>query len=96
VITEAAHLLRRTSDGVRALLSRIETGAIFVIEMGAGDVARIDSILAKYHDQRFDFADACLMHLAEREAIEQIFTLDQRHFSRFRTRTGAALELRPQ
>jgi uncharacterized protein len=55
----------------------------------------VAAILTRYADQHFDFADAVLMHLAERESIKTIFTTDQRHFGVYRTLTGTALEIRP-
>lgn len=36
------------------------------------------------------------MHLAEREEIEHVFTLDRRDFSAFRTASGKALTLLPE
>ena len=94
-ITEAAYLLKGTPDGVEALLSRIDIGKIEILPLAAEDVPQISGILSKYRDQGFDFSDACLMHLAEREGIDQIFTLDRRHFSVYRTAVGGALELLP-
>jgi predicted nucleic acid-binding protein len=55
----------------------------------------IADTLARYADQQFDFADAALMHLAERESIDAVFTVDQRHFSVYRTPAGRALTIRP-
>jgi predicted nucleic acid-binding protein len=95
VITEAAYLLRRTPDGVQALLSRVENGALRILDMAADDITAVRGILDKYQDQGFDLADVCLMHLSEREKIEHVFTLDRRHFLLFRTRDGASLELSP-
>jgi len=46
--------------------------------------------------QEFDLADACLMHLSDREAIPHVFTLDRRHFSVFRKNDGNALTLLPR
>lgn len=53
----------------------------------------VNRILTKYEDQAFDFADACVMHLAEREALNDVFTLDLNDFSKFRTSNGEALSL---
>jgi predicted nucleic acid-binding protein len=49
----------------------------------------------KYADQKLDLADATLMHLANRSGIDQVFTLDRRHFSIFRNRDGRALTIVP-
>jgi predicted nucleic acid-binding protein len=93
VITEAAYLLRSSWQGVSTLLAEVERRRLEILPLTAADVAPIAAILARFHDQGFDFADACLMHLAERERIERVFTLDRRHFSVFRTSNGDALTL---
>jgi len=53
----------------------------------------INSILAKYQDQAFQFADACLMHLAEREKIDTVFTLDRKDFGVYRNKDKKPLSL---
>ncbi|MCH8044383.1 MAG: PIN domain-containing protein [Planctomycetes bacterium] len=94
-ITEAAYLLRSSPTGVQMLLSRIERGLLDILPLTSDDIASIARILDGYRDQGFDFADGCLMHLAEREGIDYIFTLDRRHFSVFRKQNGDALTLLP-
>jgi uncharacterized protein len=53
------------------------------------------AILAKYKDMRIQLADAALVHLANREEIETIFTLDRRDFNLFRLSRGRKLRLIP-
>ena len=95
VITEAAYLLRNSQKGMTSLFSRIELGRIELIPLTADDVAGIRRVRDRFHDQGFDFADACLMHLAEREGIQHVFTLDRRHFGVFCTTAGEALTVLP-
>lgn len=94
-LTEAAYLLRDRVEAVQSLLDRVRRGRILLLSLDASDVADISAILSKYADQRFDLADASLMHLAEREGIHTVFTIDRRHFSAYRTRNGSALSLLP-
>jgi predicted nucleic acid-binding protein len=77
------------------LLSRIGNGLLQILPLTMADVMAVASILDTYDDQGFDFADACLMHLANREGIEHVFTIDRRHFSVFRPERGPALTLHP-
>jgi predicted nucleic acid-binding protein len=77
------------------LLSRLEIGVIELLELTAADVPAISAILTKYQDQGFDLADACLMHLADREGITHVFTIDRRHFSVFQAGGGRGLTLLP-
>jgi predicted nucleic acid-binding protein len=95
IVTEAAHLLKSRAEKVEKLLSRIREAKIRVLQLDAADVDGISSILMRYADQDFDFADASLMHLIEREGMETIFTVDHRHFSVFRTTKGQSLVLVP-
>ena len=95
VITEAAYLLRENAVAVKKLLGRIRLGKIGVLQLLPEDMEGVAAILDKYSDQKLDFADAALMHLAERESIASIFTVDQRHFSLFRTIQGNSLTIVP-
>jgi predicted nucleic acid-binding protein len=40
--------------------------------------------MRRYHDRPMDFADATLVHLAERESIATVFTIDHDDFETFR------------
>jgi len=96
VVAEAAYLLRRSGVSFDAVLTGIERGHLELLPLGPADIPGIAAVLRKYHDHALDLADACLMHLAEREAISDVFTLDRRHFGLFRTSQGAALSLLPE
>jgi uncharacterized protein len=95
VIAEAAYLLRSRAEKIDKLLTRIRDGKLRLLQLDASDVDGISAILSQYADQDFDFADATLMYLAERERIETVFTVDYRHFSLFRTSQGKSLSLVP-
>jgi predicted nucleic acid-binding protein len=41
--------------------------------------------MSRYADRPMDFADATLVHLAARESIETILTVDQTDFSVYRS-----------
>ncbi len=60
------------------------------------DLARARDIMSVYADARFDFVDCCIMALAERLNITQIYTFDRRDFAIFRPRHCPYLELLPQ
>jgi predicted nucleic acid-binding protein len=95
VLTEAAYLLRAHPSQVRNLLAAANNGFLELLTIDGDDMPAINALLDKYKDQRFQFADACLMHLSEREAIDAVFTLDLRDFSVYRSPTGRSLELLP-
>jgi hypothetical protein len=95
VITEAAFILRHAAGAVDGLLERVSTGDLTTLPLTESDADSIRLILATYGDQQFDLADACLMHLANRDGIDHVFTIDRRHFSVFRNAAGNSLKLFP-
>ena len=96
VIAEAAWLLRRNRKAHDGMLEWIESGVIELMDLRSSDVRRVREILREYESLNPQFADACLVHLAEREDIDTIFTLDRRDFSVYRTKRGKAFRLLPE
>jgi predicted nucleic acid-binding protein len=96
VITEAVYLLSDSVLAVQNLLGKIVSGDLIILPITRDDVPAIAEVIATYSDQAVDFADACLVHLAERETITTIFTVDRRHFSVYRTASGKAFTLLPE
>jgi uncharacterized protein len=98
VLTEAAHLLL-TQGGlylVDRLLRSCGTGFLDILPLTTFDAHLMAEFLDKYRDQTPDLADAALVYLAERESIENVFTLDRTDFSIYRTSAGKRLKLLPQ
>lgn len=96
VLTEAAYLLRNTPFGLNRLLELCDGEDVSLLSITQDDFAALHEISAIYHDQGFQFADLCLMHLAQRERIRHIFTLDRRHFSVYQPRFLGPLVLLPE
>jgi predicted nucleic acid-binding protein len=82
--TEAMYLLGESWRGQKALWSRIETDALMLAPLDAGDAPRMRELMEKHRDLPMDLADAALVRVAEREGLTRIFTLDRRHFSIYR------------
>lgn len=95
VITEAAHLIKRDPQSIQRLLAWIRTSELLVLPLNVDDMDGIAYVLARFADQALDFADATLMHLAEREGIETVFTIDHRHFGVYRTQRNKPLIIVP-
>jgi len=95
VITEAAWLLRKGADAVQQLLRVMDAGFLELLPLTTEDTQPIASILKKYRDLRIQLADAALIHLAVRDGLDTIFTLDQRDFSLFRLPRGRAFRILP-
>ena len=59
------------------------------------DLPDIDALMRKYHDRPMDFADATLVHLAQRESILTIFTIDHDDFDAYRAGGRRRLRVLP-
>ena len=96
VVAEAAWLLRRHKRAHDGLLLWIESGVVELADLTPSDMPAVRAILDRFDSLNPQFADACLVHLAEREGIDTIFTLDRRDFSVYRTSRGKAFRLLPE
>ena len=95
VITEAAWLLRAYPLALRRLLSSFDGEIFQLLSLDESDLSGIAAILAKYERLRVQLADASLLHLANRDGIETIFTLDRRDFGVLRLARGKKLRVIP-
>ena len=95
VITEVAWLLRAYPQAIRKLLSSFHGRPFELVPLGETDLPGIAAVLAKYEGLRIQIADASLVHLANREGIEIMFTLDRRDFGVLRLTHGKKLRLIP-
>jgi predicted nucleic acid-binding protein len=95
VLTEAAWLLRRDSNALPQLLNSIDNGFLELLPLATDDAKPIASIMRKYRDVRIHLADAALIHLAARDGLDTIFTLDQRDFSVYRLPRGRSFRILP-
>ena len=95
VITEAAWLLRRSAEAVQQLLRSLDTGFLELLTLSSEDAVPIASILKKYCDIQIQLADAALVHLAGRDGLDTIFTLDRRDFSVYRLPRGKSFRILP-
>lgn len=94
-VTEAMYLLNFSSNAQSALLQMLERQAVRILPIAPGDLAAIRASMIKYRDLPMDFADASLVHVAEREGCNRIFTLDARDFSVYRLSANKTFELIP-
>jgi predicted nucleic acid-binding protein len=95
VLTEAAWLLRRFPSAVEALLRGVTAGFIELLPLSAADVDGIAAVMRKY-DLEPQLADAALVHLASREGIDTIFTLDHRDFGIYRSAKNRKFRIVPE
>ncbi len=95
VLTEAAWLLRKRPDGLKAIFAGFGNGLFALLPLDGSDLAGIAAILARYETIGIQLADASLAHLADREGIRTVFTTDRRDFSVIRLKRNRTLRLIP-
>lgn len=96
VLTEAMYMLRRSRNAQSDLFNAFRAGDLTLLSIAEDDLVVIKNTFSKYHDHQIDLADACLLHLADREGIDTIFTIDRRHFEMFRRSDGTTLKILPE
>jgi len=82
-ITETLHLLNFNRNAQIDFIEWIHQGAVEIQNIGSADFGRIKDLTEKYRDLPMDFADSCLVYLAEKLSLNTIATID-RDFSIYR------------
>ena len=85
VVGEALHLLRRLPLAVRDLLASVDQGILEIPFSLPECAASVAALMEKYRDTPADFADACLIHMADQLNTGDILTLDS-DFKHYRWR----------
>lgn len=96
VLTEAAWLLRDLPRALQRLYDGPQMGVFRVLTLPEGSLESIAEMARKYRSLRPQLTDLALVHLAEQEAIDAIFTLDRRGFTVLRGKRGKAFRLLPE
>lgn len=97
VITEVVYLLG-TRLGIQAevrFLGDLADGAFTVEPVATGDWLRIAELVARYRDLPLGTVDASVVATAERLGINEIATVDHRHFTVVRPHHIEAFTLLP-
>jgi uncharacterized protein len=84
VLTELFHLVGDVRERKEAAWRLIRSGGILLAPIEQAELPQIHLLMSRYWDRPMDFADATLVHLAARESIQAIFTVDQTDFSVYR------------
>lgn len=95
VLTEAAWLLRKDPAAVTILMRSFQVGPFELAQLDSSDLAPMADILHRYRNLNLQLADAAVLHLANRERIQTVFTLDRRDFGTVRMKNGKKVEIIP-
>jgi len=84
VLAELFHLVGDDPRAVTAAWTFLRSGAVTVLGIDNGDVPELEALMKRYADRPMDFADATLVHLARRERLNTVFTIDRDDFETYR------------
>mgnify|MGYP000194529806 CR=1 FL=1 len=84
VLAELFHLLDDHPQRIAAAWRTLRSGAITVLPMTDQDMPALERLMKQYEDRPMNFADATLVHLAKRESLSTIFTVDHNDFETYR------------
>jgi predicted nucleic acid-binding protein len=76
VIAEACYLLRGIKNAADVVLENVESGAFLIPYRVVGRTKALRRLLKKYANVPMDFADACLVDMADEYQTGRIITLD--------------------
>ena len=97
VLAELDYLLMRHVGrrAQAALLEEVARGVYQLEPFDAADVAAAREIVERYTDLEIGLADASIVVLAERHAVTEVLTLDQRHFRALRIERRKRFKILP-
>jgi uncharacterized protein len=76
VISEAVFLLRHVHNGIEALKGLLDTRSVRTVFQLDSEVHQVTDLLIRYNSVPMDFADACLVRMAELFPNSAVLTLD--------------------
>ena len=84
VLAEVFHLTYRNLRDVQGVWKLLRSGAIRMASIQNEELPQIHALMETYADHPMDFADATLVHLAARESLSLILTIDHDDFETYR------------
>ncbi|MGD0268825.1 MAG: PIN domain-containing protein [Candidatus Sulfotelmatobacter sp.] len=84
VLTETFHLTGKNPHNIERAWRFVRSGALKIHPMVDPDLLELHALMAQYSDRPMDFADATLVHLAARERLSTILTIDHDDFETYR------------
>ena len=86
VLAELFHLVGDAKRDRAAAWKLVRSGAVTVGPIADADLAALEALMERYDHRPMDLADATLVHLAERESLTLVFTVDRSDFETYRIR----------
>ncbi|MFL6236653.1 MAG: type II toxin-antitoxin system VapC family toxin [Thermoanaerobaculia bacterium] len=74
----------------------LRSGAVTVLPINDADLTELEALMVRYQDRPMDFADATLVHLARKEGLITIFTVDHDDFETYRIEGKKRFRILPE
>jgi predicted nucleic acid-binding protein len=84
VLAELFHLVGDNPREVEVTWAFVRSGAVSVLPISDTELADLEALMRQYRDRPMDLADATLVHLARRESVSTVFTIDHDDFETYR------------
>ncbi|HKW19589.1 MAG TPA: PIN domain-containing protein [Terriglobales bacterium] len=95
VLTELLHLTLRDFGTVEPAWQLLETQGVQLAPVLSDELWSLRRLMLEYGDRPMDFADATLVHVANRESISTIVTIDHDDFETYRLKGNKKFNIRP-
>jgi predicted nucleic acid-binding protein len=95
VLTELFHLLSPGDRELDAAWNLLGTGAIQLLTIDGQELPALEALMRRDKDRPMDFADATLVHLAQRESITYVLTVDFSDFATYRIGAKRTFDIHP-
>ena len=93
VLTEAFYFALK--KGYRQRVWEFVAGSVVMASIANDDLPALETLMHRYADRPMDFADATLVHVAEREGLRTILTVDHSDFETYRIGRSAKFRILP-
>jgi predicted nucleic acid-binding protein len=84
VLTEVFHFVGEAQSKMESAWKFLRSGALVLGRIDPQELPQVHALMSRYWDRPMDFADATLVHLAKRESISAILTIDHADFTTYR------------
>jgi predicted nucleic acid-binding protein len=93
VLTEAFYFALKR--GFRERVWDFVRGSVLMAPIANDELPALEALMTRYADRPMDFADATLVHVAEREGLRTILTVDHADFETYRIGRNAKFRILP-
>jgi predicted nucleic acid-binding protein len=95
VLTETFYFALKWGGLADHVWRMIRDGKVTIAPITDADLPSLDTLMLRYADRPMDFADATLVHVAEREGLRTILTIDHADFETYRIGRNAKFRILP-